>query len=170
MANINRDYLCILDVKTGNIQSPEMIFVNTDVNTSNIYVQLCVNELSVNVSPVESIEQYTLEMQVIKPNNTPGTIQGILVNTEESIFEFNLPNDFIELGGIYLIEFWVKSQVNSVEEIITSNSTKYTVNNSITTQTLNGDNAIKTTSLQFNADGDLVVSINGVSKIFSPKS
>ena len=37
MSNINRDYLIILDVKSGEVDSPNIYYFNTDKNTSNLY-------------------------------------------------------------------------------------------------------------------------------------
>ncbi len=36
MANISKDYLIILDVKSGEVDSPNIYYFNTDKNTSNI--------------------------------------------------------------------------------------------------------------------------------------
>ena len=34
MSNINRDYLIILDVKSGEVDSPNIYYFNTDINTA----------------------------------------------------------------------------------------------------------------------------------------
>lgn len=50
MNNINRDYLIVLDVKSSTFSAPTMYFYNTDVGTSNIYVQLVIKETIINAN------------------------------------------------------------------------------------------------------------------------
>ena len=199
--NINRDYLVMLNVKNGNIASPKMYFYNTDINTSNIYVQLVIKENLLNVSPIENATDYKIKINIIKPNNVVKTIDGALVNEKESIFEFDLPEDCINLSGVYKLEFVVSGIVSKREEKITSLPTEYTVNKSILTdlnasieesddypillkliedvKTLQGGGEVDISQFvtqqelsgmfSFNESGELVVTINGVTKTFVPK-
>ena len=199
--NINRDYLVVLNVKNGNIASPKMYFYNTDINTSNIYVQLVIKENLLNVSPIENATDYKIKINIIKPNNVVKTIDGALVNEGESIFEFDLPEDCINLSGVYKLEFVVSGIVSNREEKITSLPTEYTVNKSILTdlnasteesndypillkliedvKTLQGGGEVDISQFvteqklngmfSFNESGELVVTINGVTKTFVPK-
>ena len=199
--NINRDYLVLLNVKNGNIASPKMYFYNTDINTSNIYVQLVIKENLLNVSPIENATDYKIKVNIVKPNNVIKIIDGALVNEEESIFEFDLPEDCINLSGVYKLEFVVSGIVSEREEKITSLPTEYTVNKSILTdlnasteesddypillkliedvKTLQGGGEVDISQFvtqqelngmfSFNESGELVVTINGVTKTFVPK-
>ena len=199
--NINRDYLVMLNVKNGNIASPKMYFYNTDINTSNIYVQLVIKENLLNVSPIENATDYKIKVNIVKPNNVIKIIDGALVNEEESIFEFDLPEDCINLSGVYKLEFVVSGIVSNREEKITSLPTEYTVNKSILTdlnasieesndypillkliedvKTLQGGGEVDISQFvteqelngmfSFNESGELVVTINGVTKTFVPK-
>ena len=199
--NINRDYLVMLNVKNGNIASPKMYFYNTDINTSNIYVQLVIKENLLNVSPIENATDYKIKVNIVKPNNVIKIIDGALVNEEESIFEFDLPEDCINLSGVYKLEFVVSGIVSKREEKITSLPTEYTVNKSILTdlnasieesddypillkliedvKTLQGGGEVDISQFvtqqelngmfSFNESGELVVTINGVTKTFVPK-
>ena len=199
--NINRDYLVVLNVKNGNIASPKMYFYNTDINTSNIYVQLVIKENLLNVSPIENATDYKIKVNIVKPNNVIKIIDGALVNEEESIFEFDLPEDCINLSGVYKLEFVVSGIVSEREEKITSLPTEYIVNKSILTdlnasteesddypillkliedvKTLQGGGEVDISQFvtqqelngmfSFNESGELVVTINGVTKTFVPK-
>ena len=199
--NINRDYVVVLDVKNGNITSPKMYFFNTDKSTNNIYVQLVVKETSIQATPIEDASNFSIEMHVIKPGNIVKYLTGNLVNEQEAIFEFDLPEDYTNLGGDYIIEFLVSAIVSEREEKITSSPTKYTVNKSILTdlnasiednsdyptllkliedvKTLQGGGEVDISQFvthqelngmfSFNESGELVVTINGVTKTFVPK-
>ena len=171
LMNINRDYLITLDVKTGDIKSPEMYFYNTDKKTSNIYVQLIIKDTTVLVTPIENATDFSVKMNLIKPGGIVKFLDGILVNEEEAIYEFDLPEEFINLGGKYKLEFMVSCLVSEKEEKITSDSTIYKVNESILTgvNTEIKDNSKLPVILNFNEAGELEVTINGVTKIFTPK-
>lgn len=133
MPNINRDYLVVIDVKSGNITAPSMYFYNTDKNTSNIYVQLVKKETTVDATPIENATNYIVEAKIVKPGPVSKELTGVLVNDAEAIYEFDLPNDCTNLSGSYKIEFWVKAKVNDRDEMITSSKAKYTVKPSILT-------------------------------------
>lgn len=133
-SNINRDYLIKLNVKTSTYQAPNIYFYNTDVATSNIYVQLIVHETLLDVTPIEQASNYRIKVNIIKPNNVVKTLYGTLVNEEDSIFEFNLPEDCTNLSGTYHLEFMVICDVdNYFEEKTTSFPATYEVRKSILT-------------------------------------
>ena len=129
--NINRDYLLILDVKSGNLTVPTMYFINTDRGTSNIYLQLIVKNTDIKVSPLENATNYKVKANIVKSGGIIKFIEGVLVNKEDAIYEFNLPVDCINLSGAYRIEFEVSADVGEKQESITSFSTKYYVKRSI---------------------------------------
>ena len=133
-SNINRDYLIKLNVKTSSYQAPNIYFYNTDKATSNIYVQLIVHETLLDVTPIEQASNYRIKVNIIKPNNVVKTLYGTLVNEENSIFEFNLPEDCTNLSGTYHLEFMVICDVdNYFEERTTSFPATYEVRKSILT-------------------------------------
>lgn len=133
-SNINRDYLIKLNVKTSTYQAPSIYFYNTDVATSNIYVQLIIHETLLEVTPIEQASNYRIKVNIIKPNNVVKTLYGTLVNEEDSIFEFNLPEDCTNLSGTYHLEFMVICDVdNYFEERTTSFPATYEVRKSILT-------------------------------------
>ena len=133
MANINRDYLVVLDVKTGNVTAPTMKFMNTDKATSNIYVQLVIKQTIIEVTPIQNATDFVVKANIIKNGNIAKLLVGELVNEVEAIYEFDLPSDCTDLSGDYLLEFVVSAAVDGAEESITSTSTTYTVGKSILT-------------------------------------
>ena len=133
MSNINRDYTIVLDVKSGTFTAPTMYFYNTDINTSNIYVQLGIKETLLNVNPIDNATDYKIKVNIIKPNKVVKVIYGVLVNEEESIFEFDLPEDCTNISGIYKLEFEVSCIVSERPENITTFPSKYEVKKSILT-------------------------------------
>lgn len=179
--NINRDYLITLNVKTGAITAPNMYFFNTDKSTNNIYVQLVIKETVVNASPIENASDFAIKMNLIKPGNVVKFVSGKLVNRSEAIYEFDLPEDCTNLAGKYLLEFEVSCTVSEKREQITSSPTSYTVNKSILTdlnQSVEDSTDYPILSqliddirgmLRFNSNGELVVTIDGVTKTFVPK-
>lgn len=181
MANINRDYVVVLDVKNGNITSPKIYFFNTDKSTNNIYVQLIIKETLVQATPIENATDFSIRMNVIKPGNVVKFMDGTLVNESEAIFEFDLPEDCTNLAGRYLLEFEVSCTVSEKREQITSSPASYTVNKSILTdlnQSVEDSTDYPILSqliddirgmLRFNSNGELVVTIDGVTKTFVPK-
>ena len=134
MPNINRDYLIILDVKKGNVSSPNIYFFNTDKNTSNIYVQLIIKETDIIATPIENVENFKIKANILKPNMVGKIVEGNLVNEAKAIYEFKLPADCTDFSGNAKIEFEVYCTVDGVEEIATSFATKFKVYGSVLTE------------------------------------
>ena len=132
MSNINRDYLIILDVKSGEVDSPNIYYFNTDKNTSNLYVQMVLREPSVPI-PINNATDYSIKANILKPNMVGKEVEGTLVNPEKAIYEFKLPSDCTDFSGNAKIEFEVFCTVNGIEEVATSFSTKFKVYGSILT-------------------------------------
>ena len=139
MSNINRDYLIILDVKSGEVDSPNIYYFNTDKNTSNLYVQLMVRQTPIDVSPIEIANELNVTARIVKPGSFAKTVDGNLVNEKEAIYEFDLPEECTNLSGKYKMEFVVSSIVSNEEERTTSLPIKYRVYKSIFTDALDVD-------------------------------
>ena len=139
MSNINRDYTIVLDVKSSSVNAPKMYFYNTDVRTSNIYVQLVIKETALSVNPIDNASDYAMKVSIIKPNGVVKILNGTLVNEDESIFEFSLPSDCTNLSGKYTLEFDVSCTVNGKTENITSFPVTYDVLKSILTDFTPGE-------------------------------
>lgn len=138
MANLNRDYLISINIKEGNLETPKMIFYNTDKATSNMFIKLVIN-MSVNENikkyvTLQNATNYKVVLNVIKPkSNNYKTLEATLLNEDEALFHIDLPNDFKDQIGDYIFEFEVSSKVENVDESITTSSSTYTVNPSILT-------------------------------------
>src|SRR5574344_83065 len=108
--NINRDYLIINDVKKSNVKldNGSIFFYITDKNTQNIFVNLVINisnnELIQKYANIENAEDYTLTMNIVKPDNTYKIVEGKLHDKEKAIFEFNLNEDCCDEIGPYRCE------------------------------------------------------------------
>ena len=137
MANINRDYLIVNDVKKSNItlDNGSMFFYITDKNTQNIFVNLVINvsnnDLIQKYANIENAEDYTLTMNIVKPSNIYKVIEGKLHDKEKAIFEFNLSEDCCDEIGTYRCELLTKCNINDHEEITTSNKLTYKVKSSV---------------------------------------
>ena len=135
MSNANRDYAIVYDVKNGLIVlSRPLIFYITDKNTSNIFVKLVTR---VNVgngidqyTDIENASNYVLTMRVIKPNNEVKSLEATQ-HEEESIFQFDLTEDFKDIPGKCICELTISTIVNSRQELITSDPFSYEVKRSI---------------------------------------
>lgn len=134
MSDIDRDYLVVLDVKKGRITSPCLNFVNSDIGTSNIYLQLVSRMTMSNKTPLENPEMYIVMAVILKAKTTPKVVLGKLINKEESIFEFNLPPDCTNLGGVHDIEFLVEIKEEDELKCVTSSPTRFVVGESILTE------------------------------------
>ena len=135
--NINRDYLIINDVKKSSItlNNGSMFFYITDKNTQNIFVNLVINvsdnELIQKYANIENAEDYTLTMNIVKPDNNCKIIEGKLHDKEKAIFEFDLKEDCVDKVGTYKCELLTKCTINDHEEITTSNKLTYKVKSSV---------------------------------------
>ena len=134
MTNINRDYLIILDVKSGEVDYPNIYYFNTDKNTSNLYVQMVIHETIVEATPIENALDYSIKANILKPNMVGKEVDGILVNKEKAIYEFKLPADCTDFSGNAKIEFEVFCKVDGVEEIATSFATNFRIYSSVLTE------------------------------------
>lgn len=138
MANLNRDYLISINIKEGNLETPKMIFYNTDKATSNMFIKLVIN-MSVNENikdyvTLQNATDYKVVLNVIKPkSNNYKTLEATLLNKDEALFHIDLPAEFKDQVGDYIFEFEVSSKVENVDESITTSSSTYTVNKSILT-------------------------------------
>ena len=135
--NINRDYLIINDVKKSNVTlgNGSMFFYITDKNTQNIFVNLVINvsknDLIQKFANIENAEDYTLTMNIVKPDNTYKVVEGKLHDKQNAIFEFDLKEDCCNEIGTYKCELLTKCNINNHEEITTSNKLTYKVKSSI---------------------------------------
>ena len=137
MANINRDYLIVNDVKKSNthLDNGSIFFYITDKNTQNIFVNLVINisnnPLIQKYANIENAEDYTLTMNIVKPDNTYEIIHGKLHDKANAIFEFDLPDYCCDKVGSYRCELLTKCYINDREEITTSNKITYKVKSSV---------------------------------------
>ena len=135
MSNANRDYAIVYDIKNSSlVLSRPLVFYITDKNTSNIIVRL-VTRVSVGngidqYTNIEEASNYVLTMRVIKPNNEVKSIEATQHETE-SIFQFDLTEDFKDIAGKYICELTISTIVNGRQELITSDPFNYEVKRSI---------------------------------------
>ena len=135
MSNANRDYAIVYDVKTSLlVLSRPLNFYLTDKNTSNIFVRL-VTKVSVGngidqYTDIENASSYALTMRVIKPDDE---IKSIIAtqHESESIFQFDLTEDFKDIPGQYICELTISNVVNGRQEFTTSDPFNYEVKRSI---------------------------------------
>ena len=173
MANTNRDILVTVDTKTSKVTGGGFSFFVTDKNTSNFFVRLVMsmstNRIISEYVGLEEASNYQVQLIVIKPNNQLLTIDGTLMNEENALFQFNLTEEQKNLVGTYTCEFQISSAVGTSQEIITTDPFTYTVKPSI----LNGVTPPQNTQgepvlLSYDSNGNLEVTINGVTKKFTP--
>ena len=135
MSNANRDYVIVYDVKNSSlVLSRPLNFYITDQNTSNIFVRL-VTKVSVGdgidqYTDIEEASSYALTMRVIKPNNEVKSIEATQ-HELESIFQFDLTEDFKDIPGKYICELVISTIVSERQELITSDPFNYEVKRSI---------------------------------------
>lgn len=142
MANINRDYLVIADLKNGKITSPTMSFYNTDKNIANLFVKL---QITMSTNPnitgfvsKEEANDYNVKLTVIKPKTTmlvelEGVIQDNSVVGNGAVYLFDMPKNFTDQVGSYICELEITCMVNGREEIVTCDPFKYVVKGSAVT-------------------------------------
>ena len=135
MSNANRDYAIVYDIKNSSlILSRPLVFYITDKNTSNIFVRL-VTKVNIGngvdqYTDIEKASNYVLTMRVIKPNNEVKSIEATQ-HEPESIFQFDLTEDFKDIPGKYICELTISTIVSSRQELITSDPFSYEVKRSI---------------------------------------
>ena len=135
MSNTNRDYAIVYDVKNSTlVLSRPLVFYITDKNTSNIFVRLVTKTNIGNgvdqYTDIENASNYIVLMRTIKPNDEVINIKATQ-REPESIFEFDLTEDFKDIPGTYICELMISTIVNSKQELITSDSFTYEVKRSV---------------------------------------
>lgn len=128
MANINRDYLVVADLKSGKITSPAMSFYNTDKNIANLFVKL---QITMRTNPSitcfvnkEEASNYNVKLTVVKPKTTMlvdlvGVIQDSDVMGNGAVYLFDMPQNFTDQVGRYICELEITCMVNGREEVVT---------------------------------------------------
>lgn len=133
--NINRDYLIIANMKTGNVSSQNMQVFNTDKRIMNIFVKLQTvmsnNQDIATFVTQEEANNYKLKLTVIKPKtNQLRYADGVLMsdsNGGNAVFQFDLPTEFTDQVGVCTCELSVTCTVNGNEESMSCDLFKYTV-------------------------------------------
>ena len=136
MANINRDYLIVLDVKSSVIsEADELNYYITDEHSQNLFVNLVVRDIErINkYVEVHDPEKYQLELHIVKPNNdiVRPHLQASLLSAEDALYEFELPKEAVDYIGTYKCELRVTYKETDETTITTSNKFKYKVKRSI---------------------------------------
>ena len=135
MSNTNRDYTIIYDVTNSSlILNRPLVFYITAKNTSNIFVRLVtriiVGDGIDQYTDIENATNYILTMRVIKPNDEIKSVQATQ-HEPESLFQFDLTEDFKDIPGKYICELIISTIVNGRQELITSDAFNYEVKRSI---------------------------------------
>ena len=137
----SRNYNISLDMSSGSVYCyDELYFCITDIGVNNILCQVVSSVSSAynaSVLPIANAANVRLRLRVLKPKTlTYRTIEGVLVNASEAIFEFNLPAESTDQIGKYEAEIIVCSVDNSGNVIseYTSDVFIYNVNESILNQ------------------------------------
>ncbi len=142
MANINRDYLVVADLKSGKITSPAMSFYNTDKNIANLFVKL---QITMRTNPSitcfvnkEEASNYNVKLTVVKPKTTMlvdlvGVIQDSDVMGNGAVYLFDMPQNFTDQVGRYICELEITCMVNGREEVVTCDPFEYVVKESVVT-------------------------------------
>ena len=60
MSNINRDYLLVLDVKSGKLEIPELNFYILDKYTANIYINLVTTQTNKLIKKYSELLSYQI--------------------------------------------------------------------------------------------------------------
>ena len=122
--NINRDYEVFLDIKNAEVTIPrDIVFVDTDKRTSNIYVHI--------IQPEFVGDGYQLRFAIERPDDE---IFTIIKDIDKNIIEFDLPAEFTAVKGKYIAEFHIIKVIDGVEHIKGLDPFSYTVKRSITTK------------------------------------
>ena len=136
MANINRDYLIVLDAKSSVISdADDLKYYITDEHSQNLFVNLVVRDIErINkYVEVHDPEKYQLELHIVKPNNdiVRPHLQANLLSMEDAIYAFELPKEAVDYIGTYKCELRVTYKETDETTITTSNKFKYKVKRSI---------------------------------------
>ena len=136
MKNINRDYIVDVNVKNSTVSAGNnMRFYITDINTSNIYFKLNINESSSSLLNTNKLEEnsddYKLILRVIKPNNEPFEVEATRLDQPTNFFVVDLPNEYKDYIGTYLCELFIDTEIHGRHERSTTNSFTYEVIKSI---------------------------------------
>lgn len=134
--NLNKGYFLTVDVKRSTVTIPsDFRFYITDKKTSDLYVQLLINEqpnsVIKNYVGLEEASNYRLTLNIVKPNNEPKAITGKLIDKDNAIFYYDLSDDCKDIIGQYQCELYIECTVNNLKEATTSDSFYYTVSPSI---------------------------------------
>ena len=135
MSNANRDYAIVYDIKNGSlVLSRPLNFYITDKNTSNIFVKLVTRIIVGNgidqYVDIENASNYVLTMRVVKPNNEVKSIKATQ-HEAESIFQFDLTEDFKDVPGKCICELIISTIVSGRQELTTSDPFSYEVKRSV---------------------------------------
>ena len=137
MKNVNRDYLIEVDAKTAAITpSPkELKFYVTDINTSNIFFRLTINDTNTDFTnaPFQNASDYDLILRVLKPGDKHLETKAELLHKNSNFFVADLKPGFTDTVGIYQCELFIKTKINGNEEISTTDPFEYEVIESIFT-------------------------------------
>ncbi len=136
MANINRDYLIVLDAKSSVISdADDLKYYITDEHSQNLFINLVVRDTQrINkYVEVHDPEKYQLELHIVKPNNdiVRPHLQASLLSAEDALYEFELPKEAVDYIGTYKCELRVTYKETDETTITTSNKFKYKVKRSI---------------------------------------
>ena len=136
MANINRDYLIVLDAKSSVIsEADELKYYITDEHSQNLFVNLVVRDIErINkYVEVHDPEKYQLELHIVKPNNdiVRPHLQANLLSVPDAIYAFELPKEAVDYIGTYKCELRVTYKETEETTVTTSNKFKYKVKRSI---------------------------------------
>ena len=193
MSVMSRNYTAKLVVNTGAVTvSSGMKVFNTDKDIFNITLELQRYDLATKkYITLESgdLTNYKAKLNIIKPKtNQIVGVEGVL---NDNIYEFNMPVNASDQIGSYKCQFVITNDEGTDEyaddEIVTSSSFAYTVVGSIATGLNPEINANPDTPIlleliervenlnanaefKFNVDGELEVTIGGVTKTFVPKA
>lgn len=188
--NTNRDLFMTFNAKNSSITGGGFSFYITDKNTSNFFVQV-ISDIETNAFitkfvSLQKASNYRLVLQIVKPNRELIEVEGELMDEKSAVYQFNLKDEQKDMIGDYTCEFWICSIVDGEEEVTTSSPWTYKVISSILSK---ADDSIKkdpdypvikelkdfrddlmnsSYQLEFDEDGNLLVTIGGVTKKFIP--
>ena len=132
---MNRDYNITLDLSNGSVSCIDSLYFNiTDNNVANIICTVVTSDYSkypVEVNPIDDSANYNLKLYATKPKTSEyRDIDAILMDGENSAFEFKLTPEFVDQIGKYKCELVISCEDKS----LTSGSFYYRVTDSIFNQ------------------------------------